>query len=322
MIAYPRNCSRMKILVVIGTRPEAIKMAPIVKMLRLRSEVFDSRVCVTAQHRQMLDEVFTVFGIQADYDLDVMVPGQSPSQVCGRVFMQLDPVVEIEQPDWVLVQGDTTSAMVASLVAYYRAVKIGHVEAGLRTYNKREPFPEEMNRRITGLLADMHWAPTETARANLLREGVGEDQIRVTGNPVIDALLEGLRQPCDLDVILPHDVRGKRILLVTAHRRENFGAPIQSICDGLARIADRFAERLRQYDLDAAMACAEQAEPIAAALTRSGFLDNPGKADLKSRIQSLYRELTLMLASQQQEVSGKLDQIRDGLKTLGAYGGK
>ena len=219
-------------------------MAPIVKAMNCRPEAFDCCVCVTAQHRKLLDDVLTVFNIRPDYDLNVMAQGQNPSEVAGRVFVLLDPLIEAERPDWVLVQGDTTTAMVASLAAYHRRTKVGHVEAGLRTHNKYEPFPEEVNRRITGLVADMHWAPTEAARANLLREGVDRDQIYVTGNPVVDALLDVLRRPCDLDAILPRAARGKQILLVTAHRRENFGAPIESICDGLVDIANRFADRL------------------------------------------------------------------------------
>ncbi len=233
----------MKVMIVIGTRPEAIKMAPVVKAMRCRPEVFDCRLCVTAQHRSMLDEVLTVFGLQTDYDLDVMTKGQSPSEVAGRIFLRLDPLIETERPDWVLVQGDTTTAMVASLAAYHRATKVGHVEAGLRTYNKHEPFPEEINRRIAGLVADMHWAPTETARANLLREGIHESQVHVTGNPVIDALFDVLRCPFNLDGILPAVARNKRVLLVTAHRRENFGAPIRSICEALQSIAARYGEQ-------------------------------------------------------------------------------
>ncbi len=233
----------MKVMIVIGTRPEAIKMAPVVKAMRYRPEMFNCRLCATAQHRSMLDEVLTVFGLQTDYDLDVMIKGQSPSEVAGRIFLRLDPLMEKECPDWVLVQGDTTTAMVSSLAAYHRGTKVGHVEAGLRTYNKHEPFPEEINRRIAGLVADMHWAPTETARANLLREGISDSQIHVTGNPVIDALFEVLRRPFNLDAILPAVARNKRVLLVTAHRRENFGAPIRSICEALQSIAARYGEQ-------------------------------------------------------------------------------
>lgn len=219
-------------------------MAPLVKAMKGQPEAFEYGLCVTAQHRQMLDEVLTVFDIHPDYDLDVMTRGQNPSAVAGRIFLSLDPIIEAECPDWVLVQGDTTTAMVAGLVAYHRRVKVGHVEAGLRTYDKHAPFPEEVNRRITGIVADMHWAPTEAARLNLLREGVCEDQVHVTGNPVVDALLAVLRQPCDLEALLPRSALDKRILLVTAHRRENFGAPIRSICEGLCRIANRFADRV------------------------------------------------------------------------------
>jgi UDP-N-acetylglucosamine 2-epimerase (non-hydrolysing) len=234
----------MKVLVVLGTRPEAIKMAPIIKAMHRRPESFQCHLCVTGQHRQMLDDVLTVFGIQPDIDLDVMKDGQTLSETTGRIFLRLDLVVASERPDWLLVQGDTTTAMAASLVAYYHKVRVGHVEAGLRTYDKYEPFPEEVNRRITGLVADLHFAPTPEAKAHLLDEGVSQSQVHVTGNPVIDALMEIVRQPCSLSEILPgRDWAGKRILLVTAHRRESFGEPLRRICRGLKMVADRYAGR-------------------------------------------------------------------------------
>ena len=234
----------MKILVVLGTRPEAIKMAPIIKAMRRRPESFDCRLCTTGQHRQMLDDVLRVFGIQADHDLDVMQDGQTLSEVTGRVFLRLDSVVAAERPDWLLVQGDTTTVMAASLVAYYHKIRVAHVEAGLRTYDKFEPFPEEINRRITTLVADLHFAPTLDAMTHLLDEGVPDDRVHITGNPVIDALLEVVQQPCSLSEILPgRDWVDKQVLLVTAHRRESFGEPLQSICRALKVIADRYAQR-------------------------------------------------------------------------------
>jgi len=228
----------IKILSVLGTRPEAIKMAPVIKELERRPERIASRVCVTAQHREMLDQVLDLFGIVADYDLDLMHPGQSPVELAASVFTGLDPVIAKERPDWVLVQGDTTTVMAAGLTAFSRRVKVGHIEAGLRTGDKWQPFPEEVNRKVASVVADLHFAPTETARGNLLREGEDADKICVTGNPVIDAL--------HLTSQMYYNIEGgplagipweKRIILVTAHRRENFGEPLERICDALEEIA-------------------------------------------------------------------------------------
>ena len=180
----PKN---MKILSIFGTRPEAIKMAPVIRELAKR-EGIESRVCVTAQHREMLDQVLSLFEIKPDVDLNLMRPNQSLAQITASVFTYLDPVLAEMQPDWILVQGDTTTVMSAALNAYYRQIKVGHVEAGLRTHNKWEPFPEEVNRRVAGVVADLHFAPTKWSRQNLLKEGVDKHIVHVTGNPVIDAL--------------------------------------------------------------------------------------------------------------------------------------
>src|SRR5215211_4981400 len=177
----------IKILSVFGTRPEAVKMAPIVRALKETPGV-ESRVCVTAQHRQMLDQVLELFHIEPDYDLNLMRGDQSLAEISASIFTHLDPVLAGFQPDWVLVVGDTTTVVTTSLLAYYRRIKVGHVEAGLRTNNKWHPFPEELNRRIATVIADLHFAPTEWSKANLLREGVDEKNIHVTGNSVIDAL--------------------------------------------------------------------------------------------------------------------------------------
>lgn len=229
---------RLKVLSVFGTRPEAIKMAPVVKELERRPAQFVSRVCVTAQHREMLDQVLRLFDIRPDHDLDIMQDDQSLSQVTAAVFSRLDPVIAAERPDWVLVQGDTTTVMAAALVAFYHRVKVGHVEAGLRTGDKHRPFPEEINRRVAGAVADLHFAPTETARQNLLREGVAPDRIQVTGNPVIDALRLVAERPYDpADGPLRDIPWDRRLILVTAHRRENFGRPLEEICCALREIA-------------------------------------------------------------------------------------
>src|SRR6185436_1258920 len=177
----------MKILCVLGTRPEAIKMSPIVRLLKATAGL-ETRVCVTAQHRQMLDQVLELFEIQPEYDLDLMRDGQTMAQVSAGIFTHLDPILEEYNPDWVLAVGDTTTVVTTSLLAFYRKIKFGHVEAGLRTHNKWHPFPEEINRRLATVMADLHFAPTDWSKGNLLREGVDERAIRVTGNPVIDAL--------------------------------------------------------------------------------------------------------------------------------------
>ncbi|MBE0672932.1 MAG: UDP-N-acetylglucosamine 2-epimerase (non-hydrolyzing), partial [Anaerolineales bacterium] len=184
----------MKILSVFGTRPEAVKMAPIVRLLAQTAGV-DSRVCVTAQHRQMLDQVLNLFDIKPEYDLDLMRDDQNLAQLSASIFTELDPVLSDFRPDWVLAQGDTTTVAITSLLSYFNRIKFGHVEAGLRTHNKWQPFPEEINRRVAGVTADLHFAPTEWSKENLLREGIDESIIKVTGNTVIDALQFVREQP-------------------------------------------------------------------------------------------------------------------------------
>ena len=229
----------MKILSVFGTRPEAVKMAPVVRLLAQTAGI-EARVCVTAQHRQMLDQVLTLFDIRPDYDLDLMRDNQSLPELSASIFTSLDPVLTDFQPDWVLAQGDTTTVAITSLLAYYRRIRFGHVEAGLRTYDKWAPFPEEINRRIAGVVADLHFAPTEWARQNLLREGVDDTLIKVTGNPVIDALQVVAEQAAPTEIqTLIQKAEGRRLILVTAHRRENFGQPIEDICAALKALAAR-----------------------------------------------------------------------------------
>ncbi len=228
----------MRILTVLGTRPEGIKLAPVIKEIERHPDSFISRICVTAQHRQMLDQVLALFAIRPDYDLDLMQPNQTLAALTARVITTLDPVMEQEQPDWVLVQGDTITVLATSLVSFYHHAKVGHVEAGLRTYDKWQPFPEEINRKVAGAVADMHFAPTSTARDNLIREGVNPDRVHVTGNPGIDALRlvsEMDYDPADGPLgAVPWD---RRIVLVTAHRRENLGTPLVDICLALRDIA-------------------------------------------------------------------------------------
>jgi len=236
----------LKVLVVFGTRPEAIKMAPVVGALRGRPDRFLCRVCTTAQHRKMLDQVLDLFSIRPDHDLDVMRQGQGLHEVTSAVLLRIRPVLEAERPDVVLVHGDTTTTMATTMASYYGRFPVGHVEAGLRTGNPYAPFPEEINRRVTGVVADLHFAPTEIARRNLLREGVPDGSILVTGNTVIDALLsvlDRLRRDSGLTRRLDADFSfldpGKKLILVTGHRRENFGEGFESICRALAEIAAR-----------------------------------------------------------------------------------
>ncbi len=227
-----------KVLCVFGTRPEAIKMAPVIKELH-RSGKAVCRVVVTAQHREMLDQVLRLFEIECDYDLDIMKADQTLSYVTAAVITEIEKVILAERPDWVLVQGDTTTTMAASLAAFYQKVRVGHVEAGLRTWNKYQPFPEEVNRRVTGVIADLHFAPTELAMENLLRDGIPEKRIAVTGNTVIDAIMDVANRRFDPDETVLNELPlgTRRIILVTAHRRENIGEPLENICEALKGIA-------------------------------------------------------------------------------------
>jgi UDP-N-acetylglucosamine 2-epimerase (non-hydrolysing) len=234
----------IKILSVFGTRPEAIKMAPLVIGLAEAPDV-ESRVCVTAQHREMLDQVLTLFNIVPDYDLNLMKPGQRLHDLTGAIIAGLKPVLEDFRPDLVLVHGDTTTTLSASLASYYAQVPVGHVEAGLRTGNIYSPWPEEINRKLTGAIAELHFAPTEKSRANLLSEAVKADRVTVTGNTVIDALhmiVARLEQNKDLAASMQAALplpRDKKIILVTGHRRESFGSGFERICAALARLAER-----------------------------------------------------------------------------------
>ena len=244
-----------KILTIFGTRPEAIKMAPVIRELSRHPDRFESRVCVTAQHRQMLDQVLRLFDIRPDHDLDIMTPGQDLFAVTAHVLIGLKEVLEAERPDLVLVQGDTTTTMAASLAAFYLRIPVGHIEAGLRTGDKYAPFPEEINRRISSVAADLHFAPTEKARQNLLSEGIAPETTYVTGNTVIDALLatvekidrEKLGPRIAADLVENHPALAEvfpdqRFILVTGHRRENFGQGFENICRALKEIANRYPE--------------------------------------------------------------------------------
>jgi UDP-N-acetylglucosamine 2-epimerase (non-hydrolysing) len=232
-----------KVLFIFGTRPEAIKMAPLIKEVE-KSRLLDARICVTAQHRQMLDQVLRIFQIVPDYDLDIMTANQSLFDLTGRLISKLQGVLVQEKPDLVVVQGDTTTTFAGALAAYYTRTKVAHIEAGLRTRNKFAPFPEEINRRITSVIADIHLAPTDWARQNLLDENVDPKSVYVTGNTVIDALLHvvGLIRESkpEFGTLFEGIDFARRVVLVTGHRRENFGEGFQSICEAIAELAGKF----------------------------------------------------------------------------------
>lgn len=235
----------MKVLIVFGTRPEAIKMAPVVKILA-DDPHFEVRVCVTAQHREMLDQVLQLFDIVPDFDLNLMQPGQDLSDITTKVLLGMRNVFEQWTPDVTLVHGDTTTTLGTSLAAYYAKVSVGHVEAGLRTFNKFSPWPEEVNRKVTGVLADFHFAPTQQAHDNLVAEGVKETAITITGNTVIDALLSVVNKlQTDSSLKQRHDEQfsfldpSKRLIVVTGHRRENFGVGFENICNALVKLGNR-----------------------------------------------------------------------------------
>lgn len=235
----------IRILSIIGTRPEAVKMAPVIQQLA-KTPGIDSLVCVTAQHREMLDQVLDLFDIEPDFDLNLMKPNQSLAQITAAIFTELDPILADLEPHWILAQGDTTTVMATALLSYYRRIKFGHVEAGLRTGDKFQPFPEEINRRVASVTADLHFAPTETSKQNLLRENIPASQIVVTGNPVIDALKQVAQDQTPqeirqlLDSLGINDVVKSRLMVVTAHRRENFGQPLKNICLALKALAETY----------------------------------------------------------------------------------
>ena len=226
---------RIKVLCVVGTRPEAIKMAPVISALR-KEPWAKVRVLATAQHREMLDQMFSIFGIISDIDLDIMKPGQDLTQLTARLLLHLDQVFHSEKPDAVLAQGDTTTVMTVALVCFYQKIPFGHVEAGLRTWDMQNPFPEEMNRVLAGKFARWHLAPTESSRKNLLKEGVPDSNIFVTGNTVIDSLLTVTKKDMELPLNLDPQ---KKLILLTAHRRENLGKPFINICQAVLKLVEQ-----------------------------------------------------------------------------------
>ena len=260
----------LKILAFVGTRPEAIKMAPVIRALQARPEV-ECLLCTTGQHKELLQPMLDVFQLRPDYQFDVMTEDQPAAAVVEAVIGRAREVIAKEAPDWVLVQGDTATAAAAALVAHLERVKLGHVEAGLRTFDRQRPFPEETFRRVADLVADAYFAPTEQARQNLLREGCAEEAVHVTGNTVVDALRQmeaRLAECAPSDDYLPEAARGKRLVLVTVHRRENVGAPLLRICDALRELADGLDEGTH-------IVCTVHPNPNVSATLRERLRDHP-----------------------------------------------
>lgn len=265
---------KIKVMTVFGTRPEAIKMAPLALELKKYDEI-ESVVCVTAQHREMLDQVLDIFKIKPDYDLDIMKSRQTLIGITTRVLEGLDEVIKEAKPDIVLVHGDTSTTFVGALAAFYNQVKVGHVEAGLRTYDKYSPFPEEMNRCLTGRIADLHFSPTQQNRENLLRENISDDNIFITGNTVIDALKTTVKEDYKFsdDTLNNLDFAKRRVIIVTAHRRENLGEPLENICNALKEIVTLYDDVELVYPVHLNPAVRETVFSILGGLDRVHLID-------------------------------------------------
>ena len=263
----------IKVFTVFGTRPEAIKMAPLIYELKSRPSI-DCKVCVTAQHREMLDMVLNLFKIEPDFDLNIMTERQTLAGITTKALTGLEEVFRQEKPDLVLVHGDTSTTFAGSLAAYYNQIKVGHVEAGLRTYDKYFPFPEEMNRRLTGVISDLHFSPTKNNRANLINEGISPDSIFVTGNTVIDAFKTTIKKDFSFEGTPLEGIdMDKRIILMTAHRRENLGAPLENICRAVARIVRDFPDIEVIYPVHLNPAVRETANAILGNIPRVHLVD-------------------------------------------------
>jgi len=284
---------RLKAMVVFGTRPEAIKMAPLVKELKKYDQI-ETTVCVTAQHRQMLDQVLKIFDIAADFDLDIMKDKQTLVDITTRGLEGLNRVFGEVKPDIVLVHGDTTTTFVGSLAAFYNKISVGHVEAGLRTNDKYFPYPEEINRKLTGVLSDIHFAPTRTNKANLLKENVKENKIYMTGNTVIDAIKTTVRK----DYVFGNnrlkdiDFSGNRVITVTAHRRENLGEPLENICQALKYVADRYEDVVIVYPVHLNPAVQSVARKIMGGHNRIHLIDPLDVQDMHNLMDRSYLIMT------------------------------
>ena len=286
--------SKIKVMTIFGTRPEAIKMAPLVKELEKNSDKIESIVCVTAQHRQMLDQVLEIFDIKPDYDLNIMKDRQTLVEIVTRSLTGLDEVMKEAKPDIVLVHGDTSTTFVGSLAAFYNQIAVGHVEAGLRTYNKYFPYPEEINRRITGVIADMHFAPTKRNENNLLTEKVDPETIFITGNTVIDALNTTVRDDYEFkdDGLKSVDWDNKKVIVMTAHRRENLGKPLENICNAVRDIVEKYEDIEVVYPVHLNPAVRETVFGILGDLDRVKLIDPVNADELHNAIKRGYLVLT------------------------------
>lgn len=284
---------KIKVMSVFGTRPEAIKMAPLVKALDKEPKT-DSIVCVTAQHREMLDQVLEDFKIVPDYDLNIMKAGQTLEDITVRALTGIGEVIRKVKPDIVLVHGDTSTTFAASLASYYNQTKVGHVEAGLRTYDKYQPFPEEMNRRLTGAIADLHFSPTKMAKENLLKENIDENGIFITGNTAIDALKTTIDDSYvfTVDELNKIDFKNKRVITITAHRRENLGEPLKNICRAFRRIADDYEDVEMVYAVHKNPAVSNTVHEILGGHERIHLLDPLDLRDMHNLMNRSYLVMT------------------------------
>lgn len=281
------------VLTVFGTRPEAVKMAPLVKTIEASEDII-SKVCVTAQHREMLDQVLDIFGIVPDYDLDIMKSRQTLGGIARMALEGLEKVLEALKPDLVLVHGDTSTTFVAALAAFYAKIPVGHVEAGLRTFDKYSPFPEEMNRKLTGCIADLHFSPTQTNFNNLIREGVSPDTIHITGNTAIDALRTTILKDYTFDDPTLRDLNftGKRFITVTAHRRENLGKPLENVFHALKTIVHKYPDVEIVYPVHLNPAVQEPAKAILGGLDRVHLIHPIQVQDMHNLMSRSYLVLT------------------------------
>ena len=283
--------SKIKVMTVFGTRPEAIKMAPLVKELE-KNDKIESIVCVTAQHRQMLDQVLAIFDIKPDYDLDIMKDRQTLISITTNVLQGLDGVLKEAKPDIVLVHGDTSTTFVGALAAFYNQIPVGHVEAGLRTYDKYSPFPEEMNRCLTGRIADLHFSPTISNRDNLIKEAIVDKDIYITGNTVIDALKTTVSKDYKLCASMDNVDFSKRVILVTAHRRENLGEPLENICRALKRIVTEFNDVELVYPVHLNPAVRETVNKYLSGMERVHLIDPIDVRDMHNAMDRSYMIMT------------------------------
>jgi len=288
------KADRKRIAIIMGTRPEAIKVAPVVRELKRFRDLFDTRIIATAQHRRLADEVLALFDIQADYDLDVMTTRQTLTQVTSRILVRLEPVLVKLRPHLVLVQGDAATAFAGALAAFYQMIPVGHIEAGLRTGDKYNPFPEEIFRRLATVVADLHFAPTPAAREALVGEGINPRSIYITGNTVIDALLSVARQEHPLPAAVRRALGGgqRRLVLVTAHRRENWGQPLLHICEALRELARRFPDIVVVYALHPNPQVTEVARAVLGGQSRVILIKAPPYARFVSLLKRAYLVLT------------------------------